>query len=172
MGLISAFIATGYASELRGVPASEGIDNFGRVDEHLWRGAQPPLSAIGNLKRLGVKTVINLRMAKDVLPGEAEAIRAAGMTYEHVPFHGLRGPTHEQVERVLALIENSTGPVFVHCEHGADRTGTVAACYRIRRDGWSAEQALTEARRYGMSKWVVGMRRYVTAFSPGLAVLK
>ena len=172
MSLISAFIATGYASELRGVPASEGIDNFGRVDDRLWRGAQPGLQALANLKQLGVSTVINLRRTNDVLPGEEETVRSAGMRYEHVPFHGLRGPTHEQVERVLALIENSPGPVFLHCEHGADRTGTVVACYRIRRDGWSAEQALTEARRYGMSKWVVGMKRYVTGFSPDLAAAK
>jgi protein tyrosine/serine phosphatase len=33
-------------------------------------------------------------------------------------------------------------PVFVHCQHGADRTGVMAASYRIIVQGWSKDQAL------------------------------
>src|SRR5690242_18031677 len=39
----------------RGLPAQEGIVNFGKVSETLYRGAQPDEPGIQNLKRLGVK---------------------------------------------------------------------------------------------------------------------
>ena len=46
----------------RGVPPSEGILNFGRVNETFFRGAQPDEAGIANLSRLGVRTMINLRL--------------------------------------------------------------------------------------------------------------
>jgi tyrosine-protein phosphatase SIW14 len=54
----------------------------------------------------------------------------------------------------------------VHCRRGADRTGTVIACYRITHDGWSNRKALQEATSYGMSWIEFGMQRYVLAFQP------
>ena len=45
---------------------------------------------------------------------------------------GLSRPSHEQVSRVMAIINaKENGPVFIHCKRGADRTGTVVAIYRI-----------------------------------------
>ena len=41
-------------------------------------------------------------------------------------------------------------PVFVHCRYGCDRSGTIIACYRIRR-GWSSELGLQEAEEYSLS---------------------
>jgi protein tyrosine/serine phosphatase len=79
---------------------------------------------------------------------------------------GLSAPTDAEVAHVLSLLEASPPPVFVHCEHGADRTGTIVACYRLSHDGWTAEQALAEARRYGMSAWQFGMKRFVREYSP------
>ncbi len=36
------------------------------------------------------------------------------------------------------------GPVLMHCKHGSDRTGLVAAMYRVVVQGWSKEDALNE----------------------------
>ena len=148
----------------RGLPPSEGIVNFGKVNDRLYRGAQPDAPGIRNLKKLGVKTILNLRLAKEVWKAEEAEANANGIIYTNVPMKGFGRPTPEQVAKALAMIETLPSPVFVHCAHGCDRTGTIIACYRIKHDHWSGESALQEARRYGISLFAWGMRKYIAEF--------
>jgi len=141
-----------------------GITNLARVNNCLYRGAQPNSDGIKSLAQLGVRTIINLRMTNDVWFAEEAEARAMGITYTNVPKSGIGRPTDEQVAKVLLIIETSTAPVFVHCEHGADRTGTIIACYRIQHDKWPSKQALQEAKEYGMSPLEIGMKHYVVDF--------
>ena len=163
------FVMAVSAAEHRGLPPQEGIANFGKVNEGLYRGAQPDEPAIKNLKRLGIKTIINLRMTNEASKAEQPMARTNGISYTNVPIHGVGRPADEQVRKVLALIEALPGPVFVHCEHGCDRTGTIIACYRIKHDRWSPDTALREAARYGMSWLERGMRSYVLDFAKASA---
>lgn len=148
----------------RGVPAQEGILNFGKVSDTLYRGAQPDTNGINNLKKLGIKTIISLRQPGTAWTAEAAAARAAGLVYTNFPMSGISKPKAEQVRTILATIDSLPGPVFVHCAHGCDRTGTIVACYRIQHDRWSAASAQEEADRYGMSDFERGMRLYITEF--------
>jgi len=150
----------------RGLPAQDGILNFGRVDEVVYRGAQPDAEAMRTLKRLGVKLIINLRLPGDAWREEEAEARANGIQYTNIPMSGIGRPRDEQIRQVLALCENVSAPVFVHCQYGCDRTGTVIACYRIQHGGWSSELALREAERYGISSLEYQMRRYILAFRP------
>jgi len=148
------------------IPAQE-IPNFHQVDEHVYRGAQPKGEGWENLAKLGVKTVIDLRPESEhSSKAEEQAVEAAGMHYVNVPFSGVHAPSDRQISKVLHLLDDSAGPVFVHCRRGADRTGTVIACYRIAHDGWNNRKALREAKSYGMSRIEIGMQRYVLAFRP------
>ncbi|MGH7971008.1 MAG: fused DSP-PTPase phosphatase/NAD kinase-like protein [Limisphaerales bacterium] len=147
----------------RGVPAQNGIGNFGQVSEHLYRGAQPSPATVTNLSRLGVRLIIDLR-EPDKRSEEGAAARAAGLSYTNMPLRGLGRPTGQQVKDILALIDSSPGPVFIHCKHGCDRTGTIVACYRIQHDGWTSGEALKEAVHYGMSRLERGMKAYVAEF--------
>ena len=149
----------------RGLPPVEGINNFGRVNDGLYRGAQPGELGIKNLRRLGVKLIINLRMPKEALKAEQDQAAANGIIYTNVPLAGVGRPTDAQVAKILSLIESSPSPVFIHCEHGCDRTGTIIACYRIQHDQWSGSAALQEAREYGMSKLERGMKSFVLDFA-------
>ena len=151
----------------RGLPPHDGIGNFGRVNETLYRGAQPDAVALGALQKLGVKMIIDLRMPGKLCAQEAAAARALGLVWTNIAMRGTGRPTDEQVERALSLIESAPGPVFIHCQHGCDRTGMVVACYRIEHDKWTSLAALREARQYGMSRLERGMRRYVAAFENG-----
>jgi protein tyrosine/serine phosphatase len=66
------------------------------------------------------------------------------------------------------MIETLPGPVFIHCQHGCDRTGTVIACYRIKHDKWPTEKAFKEAMLHGFSWLERGMKRSVLAFGKAL----
>jgi protein tyrosine/serine phosphatase len=153
----------------RGLPPSEGIVNFGKVNDSLYRGAQPDALGIRRLKKLGIKTIINLRMTNDVWKAEEAEANANGITYTNVPMKGFGRPTPEQVAKALALIETLPSPVFVHCEYGCDRTGTIIACYRIKHNHWSSDSAWQEARHYGISKFEWAMRKYIVEFGQASA---
>ena len=148
----------------RGLPAQDGILNFGKVSETLYRGAQPDTNGVVSLKRLGIKSIISLRQPGSTGKAEALAAKTVGLVYTNFPLSGLGRPTTGQVRQVLAAIETLPGPVFIHCAHGCDRTGTIVACYRIGHDKWSVEDALAEADRYGMSRLERSMRLYVTDY--------
>lgn len=153
--------SSGCTSLPRGVPSTDGIPNFGEVTARLYRSAQPTGPALEALARRGVKTIINLRMPGDIDPAEETFAHAHGIGYVSVPLAGFSAPTDEQIARVLDLIERSPGPVLVHCKRGADRTGTVIALYRMRRQGWSLDEAMAEAKRYGISPFQWAMKDYI-----------
>jgi tyrosine-protein phosphatase SIW14 len=138
------------------------LPNFHQVNEHLYRGAQPLSGGMRTLAAKGIKTIINLRGEDEGTRGEERDARDAGLRYFNVPMDGLSRPTDEQVEKVLALINDSQNwPVFVHCNHGKDRTGMIIACYRISHDGWTSENAKREAKHYGLSWIQFGMKDYI-----------
>jgi protein tyrosine/serine phosphatase len=165
---VLAAVVLCFASD-RGQPAVNGIGNFGKVNDRLYRGAEPDSAALKSLKQLGVKTIIDLRTPREVWAREATKAADAGISYTNVPLNGLGRPTDEQVDHILALIETSPPPVFIHCEHGCDRTGTIIACYRIRHDHWPLHDALKEANAYGLSTLEHGMRNYLAAFAASAA---
>jgi tyrosine-protein phosphatase SIW14 len=141
------------------------LPNFHKVDERLYRGAQPKSGGIKVLSELGIKTIINLRGADEQTRAEEAEAKAGGLTYFNIPMPGLSRPTHGQVSRVMAILESDENrPIFIHCKHGSDRTGTIVALYRISNHGWTANQAMSEARNYGLSWIEFGMKDYVSDY--------
>ena len=62
----------------------------------------------------------------------------------------MRNTDSENVARFLKIVtDGSRTPVFVHCRHGADRTGTMCAIYRIATERWSKSEAIDEMTRGG-----------------------
>jgi len=151
-------------------PVASGVSNFHQVNDHIYRGAQPPATSFVNLARMGVKTILDLRDEAWEIRGEQRAVEAAGMRFVSVPMHGMSAPTEQQISQALAVLNDAAAaPVFVHCRRGADRTGTVIACYRISAEHWHNDKALAEARSLGMS-WVQrAMQHYVRAYHPAVA---
>jgi len=143
----------------------QGIRNFRQVDVHVYRGGQPTDGGFQYLAKIGVKTVIDLREPGKRGQKEEKAVTSAGMRYINVPMTGLAAPTEAEITRILALLEDgTTGPVFVHCMRGADRTGAVVASYRIDHDGWENARALKEAMADGMSFFQIPRQNFIRNF--------
>lgn len=143
----------------------KSLPNFHQVNDKLYRGAQPKTSGYQELANLGIKTVVNLRGKGEGVLKEEEEGRNKGLRYFNIPFARVGRPRDADVEQVLAIINTAEyQPVFVHCQQGADRTGTVIALYRITHDGWTSEKAKAEAKRYGMHPWEVAMKNYIRDF--------
>jgi len=143
----------------------QSIHNFYQVDNHVYRGAQPDEEGFQYLAKIGVKTVVDLRASEERSDEERKLVAAAGMNYVHVPMTGLTPPSEDEISKVLRILEDSsTGPVFVHCKRGADRTGTVIAAYRIDHDGWDNARALSEAMSFRMSSLQFPRMNYIRAF--------
>jgi protein tyrosine/serine phosphatase len=117
-----------------------GLPNLHRISERLYRSAQPGDEGFAELQRLGIKTVINLR----AFHSDQSALKTLGVKQEHIYFKTWH-PEEEDVVRFLKLVtDTNTAPVLVHCQHGADRTGTMIAIYRIAVEGWSKQDAIKE----------------------------
>ncbi len=117
-----------------------GLPNLNRVTDELYRGAQPLPEGYAELKKLGIKTDVNLRSAHSE---EAEA-KAAGLGYVSIPMHAWHAEDEDVVAFLEAVTDPKLQPVFVHCEHGSDRTGVCVAAYRIVVQGWSKPDAIRE----------------------------
>ena len=138
------------------------LPNFYQVNSRLYRGGQPRRNGLQDLKKLGIKTVINLRDDDDSAKTEESEAEALGLNYFNVPLNQFKQPSDQTVESLLKLINSAENqPVFVHCKRGSDRTGTIVALYRIDNDGWTNEEAKDEAKQFGMGFWQIEMRKYI-----------
>lgn len=128
-------------------PAGVGISNFGRIGEGYYRGGQPDGAGFAELRRLGIRTVIDLQEDGD--PREPSWVRGVGMQYFNIPLSSRRPATEAQTEYFLRLVNDPQNlPVYVHCAGGRHRTGEMTALYRITHDSWTADQAYQEMKRY------------------------
>src|SRR5581483_1096935 len=159
---LTVLSSVGFAADLN----IAGIHNFHQVNERLYRGAQPTDEGFKALAKLGVKTIVDLRMpGEHSTDGEAAAVKAAGMRYVNIPLQGVVAPSDASVARVLDLMtSDAAGPVFVHCKRGADRTGMVIADYRMAHDHWGNSQALHEAKSNGMRWTQIGLKHYINTY--------
>ena len=120
--------------------AKPGLPNFHRVSDDLYRGAQPTAEGFRRLKAMGVKTVIDLRFFHN----DREKIAGTELAYEEIPMNTWNVEDEDAVRFLILISDRSRAPFFVHCEHGADRTGVMSAVYRIVIQGWTKDEAIVE----------------------------
>ena len=117
-----------------------GLPNLHKVSGGLYRGAQPTAEGMRELKKLGVKTVVSLR----TFHSDRAMIGDTGLAYVHLRMTPLAVSDAAVAGFLKRVADKKRQPVFVHCLHGADRTGVLCAAYRIVVQGWSRDEAIRE----------------------------
>lgn len=127
--------------------AFPGLSNFAEVSKgRLYRSAQPTIDGLKLAKeRFGVRTVVNFR----TIHSDRKEAEALGLQYHRIPFAAWHVTPEEAVRFLKIVTDSANHPVLVHCQHGADRTGTMVAVYRIFVQGWATEEAINELPRFG-----------------------
>ncbi len=165
--------------------AKTKITNFHEVVPGvLYRGSRPEqFGDVATLKAsCGVSKVLNLQGGDpwyfnplpgvvNFEPGETLESRIEENGYSRVLFgedewNVMLDSFNEMTPRQEALFEKAVGDIaqaakdkktlYVHCEHGVDRTGLVIALYEVFYLGVSPADALNEMLSYGHSKKSVG----------------
>jgi len=155
------------AGPMQGDPEEGDIPRFGILAEGLYRGGQPTEKGFQSLKGKGVKTVINLRAEDN---SEERIVEKLGMKYIRIPIQEIR-PWSQippgAIAKYFELVNNRENyPIFFHCRRGADRTGALAALYRMAVQGWNARKAYDEARNIGMRWYFAGLKAQINDFHP------
>ena len=130
-----------------------GILNFARLETTIACGGATKPEALVELKKMGFKSVIALRLANEEgadIDKEAVAAKAAGMNFVHLPFN-MQAPDPKLVDNFVAAVTSPANePAYIHCALG----GRAAALWMIKRvqiDGWDEAKALEEATALGLN---------------------
>jgi tyrosine-protein phosphatase SIW14 len=130
----------------KGLP---GLHNFGRVTEHLYRGAQPVNGGFDELQKMKVGIIVNFRDDRAEMAREKRTVESLGMKYVEIPWSANHEPSSAQIAEFLDLVRaNPETRIFVHCRRGADRTGVMVAAYRIAVERRPVTEAVSEMHRY------------------------
>jgi tyrosine-protein phosphatase SIW14 len=155
------------------------IENFQPVVDGIDRSARPTLEEIVWVAENNYKSILNLEAGHfSSKPGyvkEEESIATEnGLQFFHIPMQPMAGPTKEQIDEAHAImLDPANQPILVHCKHGKDRTGMVFAAFRMKYQGWTYDQAVSEMKGYGFSpffkSWLPLLKEYENSGSQATA---
>ena len=130
-----------------------GVINLFAVEQNILRGGQPTAEGWSWLKSEGITDVIKL----DTEGESSDAIAGSmGMTVHRFPI-----PWWQQVllrppqSLLVAAVACIKGNMFIHCEHGQDRTGLIVGCFRLSQ-GWTKSDAYAEMLEHGFHENLLG----------------
>ena len=140
-----------------------GVSNFAQVTDAIYRGAQPSSAGFTALQHMGVGIVVNFRNEPKEISAEKLEVEKLGMKYVTIPWSGRDNPSNAQIVQFLDLIRaNPQTKIFVHCQRGADRTGTMIAAFRIAVQHESVKEAVAEMHSFHYDHfWLPQLERYV-----------
>lgn len=139
-----------------------GLKNFAVVSDALSRGAQPTAEGFAELKRRSVKTIVNLRSAHS----DREKLAGTGLQYVEIPCHAWHPEQDDVLKFLKVALDPKNQPVFIHREHGSDRTGMMVAVYRIVEQGWTSDAAVKELPTFHFHPIFGEVVAYLKKFDP------
>lgn len=152
IALTGAVVGAGALDQIvPGKATIEGVTNYTRLSATMACAGATSASAVPELKAMGFKAIVNLRVADEEgarVDEEGRAAHAAGLAYFHLPFTTPSSPAEDRRALVTRFLEVVTDPanqpLFVHCA-GGGRAAALWMIKRVRVDGWTVERAWDEA---------------------------
>jgi tyrosine-protein phosphatase SIW14 len=143
--------------------------NFSLVARGIYRGSYPNFRNFSFLKQLGLRSILFL-CPEDYSPTNKEFLEANNIQLLNVPMEGNKEPFHmmapELVHRALAHItDRRNHPIYIHCNKGKHRTGTVVGCLR-KLQLWTSTSAFEEYRRFAGIKARAIDQQYIELYIP------
>lgn len=134
--------------------SSVSVRNFAQVNKFLYRGGVPDEFAMKQLKKIGIKTIVNLRGASNSEISqekeEKEVASKMSFNYINIPVSYEKPITRTMIKKFFDIANDEKNqPLYIHCYHGRDRTGAMVALYKIKFEGISGKSALEEMKKFG-----------------------
>jgi|SRR5215468_9790174 len=131
------------------------------VSPGVWRGPRPTQATLARLRSMGVKTILDLEDTQSAINLERGWVGALHLTFISEPMSGFWTPNDKEVNQIEAIIADpSRRPIFVHCQHGQDRTGLIVGLYRVFTERWSPARAYQEMLAKGFHRLLVFLNHY------------
>ncbi|MFZ4807997.1 MAG: fused DSP-PTPase phosphatase/NAD kinase-like protein [Hyphomicrobiaceae bacterium] len=126
--------------------------NRHKLEDGVWRSAQPAPHQIAGFARRGVRTIVNLRGPH--MSGsywlEAAACRRHGLQLVDFQVRSRAAPTREEIRAARDLFDRIAYPMVMHCKSGADRAGLMSVLFLHFRCGVPIAEAKNQlSLRYG-----------------------
>ena len=138
--------AVGYA-ELLGFRYPVTAYHF-QVSPTLMRGSRLDEAGLKDIKARGYKGVTNLCREYD----DSALVKSVGLNALHLAILDNTAPTEAQMKQFLDFANDPANqPSYVHCEAGKGRTGVAVASYRMGIQGWTFDDALADAKKFGLA---------------------
>lgn len=124
------------------------LHRFRKVSDNLYRGSAPASEEVIWLnKKLGITRIISL----DEISGKKINLVCTLLKINHInlPIDIAKKSTLIRFLLEIGKLFKSPEKTFLHCKWGKDRSSLACAIYRCQEQGWSAEEAIKEARSLG-----------------------
>lgn len=129
-----------------------GFKFEGAASPVLYWGESPNEQQVRALKRMGIKTLINIRT--NPRKKTRKIAEEVGLRFYKVHTGVWKAPGRQEMKAFLDIVCNPENqPVFLFCKGGRDRTAFYIALYRVAVDGWTPAQARAELRDHRVRKY-------------------
>ena len=113
--------------------------NARQTTEGYWIGATPTCAQLKTMYMARIRLIITAAFIdKDQFGNVPACIREIGFEHLNIPF-GARFPAPSRF--IKSIRKYTPSEIYIHCEHGGDRSGAILAYLLISEHGWPIARA-------------------------------
>ena len=108
-------------------------------------------SQVDLMRKLGVKTAIDMKELVETDFSDEELLRSAGIDYHHFPVSDISRLTFEELSSLAKVMKQNTGKKLLYCTSG-NRVAAVIALQQALIFGHPKRRAFELAQKIGLTK--------------------